>query len=323
MDANFNAINERISYAEHMIKFYEGFNQRSAYAIYWNEYKKYLETFKKNGEVKSLSKDARFAENNYTRDAAKWIKENYRIDTYFGDGYVGVMESKQDKVIIESISYKNFGLVKYRFDKVAKRYNYPLKEVSRKDIEKVIDYLKNLEHQFEYGEKIELEDLDEAIKEYLGIAGNPKYKESKQDKVIIESDTFKCPECGGKVLSNTKYCMSCKKKVKEESKVVNENYDHLQRQKDLIILCNIFNKISDSKHSLVKCKLDKDSGSVAKIIIFSNDYFLDNKKYDSGNAFIYINEDLIDKILTSEAKKLGYNGVSYNNIGSIFWLAAY
>lgn len=27
--------------------------------------------------------------------------------------------------------------------------------------------------------------------------------------------TFKCPTCGGKVLKNTKYCVSCKKKVKD------------------------------------------------------------------------------------------------------------
>ena len=29
------------------------------------------------------------------------------------------------------------------------------------------------------------------------------------------TDTFKCPECGSKVLENTKYCMKCQKKVKE------------------------------------------------------------------------------------------------------------
>lgn len=39
---------------------------------------------------------------------------------------------------------------------------------------------------------------------------------------VVESDsangTFKCPKCEGKVLSNTGYCPSCKKKVKPESK---------------------------------------------------------------------------------------------------------
>jgi len=28
--------------------------------------------------------------------------------------------------------------------------------------------------------------------------------------------TFKCPECGGKVLDNTSYCVSCQKKVEKE-----------------------------------------------------------------------------------------------------------
>lgn len=29
-----------------------------------------------------------------------------------------------------------------------------------------------------------------------------------------DTGTFKCPECGGKVLKQTEYCLSCKKKVK-------------------------------------------------------------------------------------------------------------
>lgn len=32
-----------------------------------------------------------------------------------------------------------------------------------------------------------------------------------------KKDTFKCPECGSKVLENTGYCMKCKKKVKKSS----------------------------------------------------------------------------------------------------------
>lgn len=32
------------------------------------------------------------------------------------------------------------------------------------------------------------------------------------------TDTFECPECGGDVLSNTEYCVSCKDKVKEAAK---------------------------------------------------------------------------------------------------------
>ena len=31
------------------------------------------------------------------------------------------------------------------------------------------------------------------------------------------SDTFKCPDCGTKVLENTGYCLKCKKKVKKAS----------------------------------------------------------------------------------------------------------
>ena len=39
------------------------------------------------------------------------------------------------------------------------------------------------------------------------------------DKIEVfekETGTFKCPDCGSKVLKNTGYCLSCKKKVKEK-----------------------------------------------------------------------------------------------------------
>ena len=32
---------------------------------------------------------------------------------------------------------------------------------------------------------------------------------------LIAADTFKCPECGTKVLEQTGYCVKCKKKVKK------------------------------------------------------------------------------------------------------------
>lgn len=35
--------------------------------------------------------------------------------------------------------------------------------------------------------------------------------------VVSASKTFKCPECGSKVLEETKYCVKCKKKVKKAS----------------------------------------------------------------------------------------------------------
>ena len=33
------------------------------------------------------------------------------------------------------------------------------------------------------------------------------------------TETFKCPNCGTKVLKNTGYCVKCKEKVKEASEV--------------------------------------------------------------------------------------------------------
>lgn len=34
-------------------------------------------------------------------------------------------------------------------------------------------------------------------------------------KSLTSADTFKCPECGSKVLDQTSYCVKCKKKVKK------------------------------------------------------------------------------------------------------------
>ena len=42
--------------------------------------------------------------------------------------------------------------------------------------------------------------------------------DKKENFMKEKEKTFKCPECGGKVLSKTKYCVSCKKKVKEPKK---------------------------------------------------------------------------------------------------------
>ena len=35
---------------------------------------------------------------------------------------------------------------------------------------------------------------------------------------LVAADTFKCPNCGSKVLEQTGYCVKCKKKVKKGSR---------------------------------------------------------------------------------------------------------
>lgn len=49
--------------------------------------------------------------------------------------------------------------------------------------------------------------------------------ETEETEEIEEAntDTFKCPDCGGKVLTNTEYCVSCKKKVKNEKEKKEES----------------------------------------------------------------------------------------------------
>lgn len=51
---------------------------------------------------------------------------------------------------------------------------------------------------------------DEALQHLADITG-------KQIKVAAgNKSTFPCPDCGTKVLENTKYCVKCKKKVSKE-----------------------------------------------------------------------------------------------------------
>ena len=38
-----------------------------------------------------------------------------------------------------------------------------------------------------------------------------------------DNDTFKCPNCGTKVLEKTGYCVKCKEKVKKGGKMAAEN----------------------------------------------------------------------------------------------------
>jgi hypothetical protein len=45
---------------------------------------KYLENFKDNGDVKSITKDARFNKSQAVREAAKWIKDNYWLTVLAG-----------------------------------------------------------------------------------------------------------------------------------------------------------------------------------------------------------------------------------------------
>lgn len=57
-------------------------------------------------------------------------------------------------------------------------------------------------------------------------------EKKKKKKEAADTSTFKCPDCGGKVLTNTEYCVSCKKKVKNKSKKEDDNKDDGEEKKD-------------------------------------------------------------------------------------------
>ena len=43
-------------------------------------------------------------------------------------------------------------------------------------------------------------------------------------ETLMAAGTFKCPDCGSKVLENTGYCLKCKKKVKKAAEVMAFNF---------------------------------------------------------------------------------------------------
>jgi len=45
----------------------------------------------------------------------------------------------------------------------------------------------------------------------------PELRDHLLPLVVTAAETFECPTCDTKVLKQTKYCVKCKKKVKEAS----------------------------------------------------------------------------------------------------------
>lgn len=81
----------------------------------------------------------------------------------------------------------------------------------------------------------EEKEKDEACKKKESDEEDPgEKKDSEEDKKEEEkkTGTFKCPDCGGKVLSNTSYCLSCKKKVKNPDEKDDKKDDEKEKKDD-------------------------------------------------------------------------------------------
>ena len=53
--------------------------------------------------------------------------------------------------------------------------------------------------------------MDE-IQKVLVKAGRKDLAQKYWEKLAANNGTFKCPDCGSKILENTKYCLKCKGK---------------------------------------------------------------------------------------------------------------
>jgi len=78
------------------------------------------------------------------------------------------------------------------------------------------------------------------------------------EELVATTGTFKCPECGGKVLENTGYCVKCEKKVKKADRWYDmpEGWDAGSREKFWDSLTG------DATHKITKC-IEQMTGKVS------------------------------------------------------------
>ena len=103
------------------------------------------------------------------------------------------------------------------------------------------------------------------------LAGEVEVEKEASDVEAKKYETFKCPECGTKVLKQTGYCVKCKKKVKEASEEVTEEIsdfwtkeasDAVQRA----ILSDVLNiEADDEKEEEVEKTAEKAEEKVEKV----------------------------------------------------------
>lgn len=127
--------------------------------------------------------------------------------------------------------------------------------IINEEVVEELDKKKKTEEEPEDKKKEDLEDKDqkdEACKKKESDEEDEDEDEDDEDDKKEEStDTFKCPTCGGKVLSNTSYCLSCKKKVKNPNEKEDKKDDDKKDDKKESFLAKSFrlNMVSSFKQS--------------------------------------------------------------------------
>ena len=114
-----------------------------------------------------------------------------------------------------------------------------------------------------------------------------------KELVAAETGTFKCPECGTKVLKNTGYCVKCKKKVKEAAETFKcpDCGTKVLKQTGYCVKCK--KKVKEAavrKAGLVKRWLE----DVVYAII--DDLGLDDSRYDQVQKWVMRNADIEDRM---------------------------
>jgi hypothetical protein len=183
------------------------------------------------------SKDMVIADAYLIGDHGEMVKEILEAGGKVGLSTSGFGEFLEDKKTINPDSYELERVADFVFnpsyevygsqEDIINQEESEIKEDTMKINEEIDNDLEDLEEKKKACEE-EPEDKKEDPEEKEKDDSEDKKEESEddkkdepeeddEDKKEEGTDTFKCPDCGGKVLVNTGYCPSCKKKVNNPS----------------------------------------------------------------------------------------------------------
>jgi len=156
------------------------------------------------------------------------------------------------------------------------------------------------------------------------------YNEKSKKEAETNNRTFKCPECGSKVLDNTSYCVKCKKKA--EKTAAAKTAKRFKNKAEFIKASADFLKAISSK--FVKAKTERrvefqeKGGFQFYTLTFEiyldlkADPYINHSMYEKGEAYFYLsNKYYVD--VNKAAKKFFDVEPDWNNTRKTGWISGY
>lgn len=141
-----------------------------------------------------------------------------------------------------------------------------------------------------------VEVADKNGKAYCGNCGQTTFVEGK-------SKTAKCPDCGGKYLIQTGYCVSCKKKVGNKDKK-KESGDFIEITQDVVIGNHILEK--GDKIKILKEGRTQQVSIEAEVLFQRNGYNLIEIEIRGGEPIYLVVSEANGVVVAGELGSLDY-----------------